>query len=73
MAITWAEFPGRKCREAFTLDGLTDYTCELPEHHPGPPASTSSQVSVNRREQWQEDHPGWEKMASNDDPFKDLT
>lgn len=72
MAITWAEFPGRKCREAFTLDGYVDHVCELPEHHAGPPASKSSQLSIDRRETWQENNPGWEQMQRTDDPFRGI-
>ena len=71
--IVWAEYPGRKCREIFTDDGLIDHSCELPEHHPGPPASKTSKLSIGRRTAWEAAHPGWEKLIAADDPFADAT
>lgn len=67
--IKWAEFPQRSCRVAFSMDGLIDHTCDLPEFHPGPDAAKSSRPSIERREGWEAANPGWEKTVSVDDPF----
>lgn len=70
--IRWAEFPQRKCRQPFTLDGLLDKTCDLPELHPGPDASKASQASIGRRLEWERANPGWQSLAGHDDPFEDV-
>jgi hypothetical protein len=72
MAVKFAEYPQRKCREQFIMTLHVDLTCDLPELHPGPPASMGSKLSIERREQWEADHPGWEQMIRNDDPFKEI-
>jgi hypothetical protein len=72
MAVKFAEYPERTCREPVTLDGLTDHACSLREWHPGPHCPASSKVAIARREQWEADHPGWEQMIKNDDPFKEI-
>ena len=49
-----------------------DLSCDLPDGHPGPPASKSSKISIQRRVVWEANHPGWERMAETDDPFKEI-
>jgi hypothetical protein len=72
MAVKFAEFPQRKCREQFMVQEHVDLSCDLPEGHPGPPASRSSVLSIERRERWESEHEGWEQMARNDDPFQGI-
>jgi hypothetical protein len=66
-----SEYPQRMCREPVHGEHQ-DYPCELPQGHPGPPASFSVLVSVQRRDAWEEANPGWEKMMDNDDPFQGM-
>ena len=61
------EFPGRKCREAVWND-LIAYSCELPDLHPGPCASTSLASSVTRRDEWEQANPTW-RTDMKDDPY----
>ena len=72
MAIKWAEHPQRKCRQPFMVTEHVDLNCDLPELHPGPDASKSSKLSIERREAWEAANPGWEQMARDDDPFKEI-
>lgn len=66
-----AEYPQRSCRQP--VQGLhQDYSCELPEHHPGPDASFSVKPSVEKRDAWEEANPGWEKLTVFDDPFGEV-
>lgn len=67
--IHWAQYPERTCRTAFSLDGLIDHTCDLPDMHPGPDAAKSSWESITRRVKWQDENPGWAKLIPSDDPF----
>lgn len=69
----WAEHPQRTCREPQTPDGMIDHWCSLPEEHPGPHCPKTLREAITRRQQWEHDHPGWEKMARSADPFADFT
>lgn len=60
-----AEFPQRTCREP--VWGQQAYSCELPDIHPGPCASFSVQSSVERRDAWEQAHPGWENDIGSSD------
>lgn len=63
------EWPERKCRET-VWKGDTAHSCEVIDLHPGPCASTSSQESVDRRDAWEKNNPGW-KRSMDKDPFVD--
>jgi hypothetical protein len=68
-----AEYPQRSCRWPVQGD-LQDYPCEIAgEFHPGPHASFSVPRSVTARDAWEAENPGWEKVSTMDDPFKDIT
>jgi hypothetical protein len=71
-AVKWAEYPQRKCRQVVT-EGLIDHFCDLPELHPGPDCPSTLRSAIRRRQEWERDHPGWEKLADPGDPFADLT
>lgn len=60
-----AEFPQRTCREP--VWGVQAYACELPDIHPGPCASFSVKSSVERRDAWEADNPGWKKDIGSSD------
>lgn len=66
-----AEYPQRSCRQP-VHGAWQDYPCELPESHPGPDASFSVEESVKRRDAWEAENPGWEKMIGFDDPFREV-
>jgi hypothetical protein len=66
-----AEYPQRSCRQP-VAGSHQDYSCELPELHPGPDASLSVPDSVTARDAWEAANPGWEKLSGFDDPFKDI-
>lgn len=55
-----AAYPQRKCRDGIWNDMGIAYTCELPDLHRGPCATFSVKASVQRRDRWEEEHPGWE-------------
>ena len=61
-----AEFPQRTCREPVAGD-YQNYWCELPDVHPGPCASYSVVASVERRESWEANNPGWEENIGSMD------
>jgi len=70
-----AEYPSPSCREP--LWGVQAYSCELPDLHPGPHATFSQPTTVQARDAWEADHPGWEKkIGTRDDivtpPIKSL-
>ena len=69
-----AVYPQRTCRHHRIPgpSGVTDYSCELPEFHAGPPASLSVPQSVVERDRWEEAHPGWEKTSGFSDPFEEI-
>lgn len=69
----WAEHPQRTCRLPQTPDGLIDHFCSLPEFHPGPDCPKTLPAAIRRRQEWERDHPGWEKMTRVSDPFADFT
>lgn len=62
-----ADFPERKCRESVWND-LIAYSCELPDLHGGPCASTSFTPSVTRRDEWEKANPTW-RADMKDDPY----
>jgi len=49
-----------------------DYLCEIFEHHTGPCANQSVPHSVQRRDTWEAENPGWETLSAFDDPFKEI-
>lgn len=55
-----AAFPQRTCREP-VAGSYQNYSCELPDLHPGPCASFSVVSSVERRDAWEAAHEGWEE------------
>ena len=67
--VKFAEHPERSCREPVTEDGLIDHWCALPEFHPGPHCPRTLQAAIDRRQQWEKDHPGWGQMNREADPF----
>jgi hypothetical protein len=71
MAVKFAEFPQRTCRQITSDDGLIDHACLLPELHPGP-CCPNTRAAIARREAWEAAHPGWEKLAQADDPFAEF-
>lgn len=71
--VKFAEHPQRSCRESQTPDGLIDHFCALAELHPGPHCPRSLPEAIRRRAQWEKDHPGWQKMHRDADPFADFT
>jgi hypothetical protein len=50
-----------------------DYLCEIVEWHPGPCASASVPRSVQARDRWEAEHPGWEKHSTMADPYQGET
>lgn len=48
-------------------DPLLTHNCELPDVHPGPCASYSIAESIQRRDAWEEAHPGWEQQIGSID------
>lgn len=65
-----AEYPQRKCR--LPVAGVhQDQVCAVREHHAGPCAAPEIPDSVKRRDAWEAEHPGWEKMSAFDDPFRE--
>jgi hypothetical protein len=66
--VETAEYPRRKCRETI-WNGEIPHSCDLPDGHPGPPAATSWPASVERRDQWEKDHPDWKERDLEPDPF----
>lgn len=70
--VRFAEWPQRKCRQPQSEDGLIDHWCDLPELHPGPCCPSTLKAAIARRRQWEAANPGWEKLRSHDDPFRDL-
>lgn len=64
-----AEFPQRTCREPVWAQQA--YPCELPNIHPGPCASFSVKDSVERRDRWEADNPGWQGDIGNMDIMLD--
>lgn len=71
--VKFAEHPQRSCREPQSPDGLIDHFCSLAELHPGPHCPKTLPAAIRRRREWERDHPGWEKMAREADPFADFT
>lgn len=71
--VKFAEHPQRSCRAHQTPDGLIDHFCSLPELHPGPHCPRTLPSAIKRRQEWERDDPGWEKMARSSDPFADFT
>lgn len=69
--VKFADYPQRTCREN-VIENDIDHSCSLPEHHPGPHCPRSLASAIARREQWEADNPGWEKLMRNDDPFEGL-
>lgn len=69
----WAEYPQRSCRLMQTPDGFTDHACSLPGLHPGPCCPRTLPEAIRRRQQWEKDHPGWQQMHRDADPFADFT
>jgi hypothetical protein len=69
-----SEYPQRRCREhqISSPSGPIEHSCELPEFHAGPPASTAVPESVRIRDEWEAAHPGWEKQGLFDDPFAEI-
>ena len=70
--VKYAEHPQRTCREQ-TPDGMIDHFCSLAELHPGPHCPRTLPAAIRRRAQWESDHPGWERLARDADPFADFT
>jgi hypothetical protein len=67
-----ATYPQRSCRQPVP-GSHQDYPCEVAgEFHAGPHASFSVPDSVTRRDAWEADNPGWEKLGAFDDPFRDI-
>lgn len=63
-----ALYPQRTCREPMEgSDPLLTHNCELPDVHPGPCASYSIAESIQRRDAWEEAHPGWEQQIGSID------
>lgn len=60
-----AEYPSASCREP--VWGVQAYSCELADLHPGPHATFSQPTSVNARDAWEADHPGWESQVGKRD------
>jgi hypothetical protein len=60
-----AEYPQKMCREP-VWGTAQAYNCELPIHS-GPCASFSVPDTVERRDAWEEDHPGWEAEVGSSD------
>ena len=54
-----AVYPQRSCRMPVHGEHQ-DYSCEVPDLHPGPCASLSDPASVARRDAWERSHQGWE-------------
>lgn len=71
--VKFAEHPQRTCREPQTPDGLIDHWCGLPELHPGPHCPRTLTEAIVRRQAWEHDHPGWDRMQRDPDPFADFT
>lgn len=67
--VRFAEHPQRSCRAHQAPDGLIDHFCSLPELHPGPHCPRTLPEAIRRRAQWETDHPGWERMARDAEPF----
>lgn len=66
------EFPARTCREPIAA-GLLDYNCDLIEWHAGPHGTFSNKESMERRDKWEKENPGWEKLGGAfSDPFEDI-
>lgn len=70
--VKFAEYPQRSCRLVETTDGFTDHACMLPEEHPGPHCPNTRE-GIRRRQLWERGHPGWQAMARDPDPFRDIT
>ena len=66
-----AAYPQRSCRTPVAGDHM-DYPCEIREWHPGPHASYSVPRSVTARDAWEAANPGWEKLSTMDDPFREI-
>ena len=67
-----AEYPQRKCRAPVEGNAGQSHPCELADLHAGPDASFSVPGSVKRRDAWEADHPGWEKLSLFSDPFEEI-
>jgi hypothetical protein len=67
--IRFAEHPERSCRVPVSEDGMIDHFCALPEEHLGPHCPRSLQPAIERRQAWEHDNPGWERMGGSADPF----
>lgn len=55
------EFPDRSCREHVYGDNYQADVCGVVLGHPGPCASLAIPRSAELRDQWEEEHPDWEK------------
>lgn len=68
-----AEYPQRSCRLPVAGEH-SDFPCEVAgEWHAGPHASYSVPGSVQRRDEWEAQNPGWEKMGGQlGDPFREI-
>lgn len=62
-----AEYPQRTCRQPVEGSAGQVYSCEIADVHPGPCASQSSRVSLQRRKAWEEQNPGWEDRIGSID------
>lgn len=61
-----AEYPEKKCREPIFGGSGIGYACELPAMHMGPCATFSAADSVQRRDQWEAEHPEQARETSLD-------
>jgi hypothetical protein len=64
------EFPQRMCKDA-VAGSYQNYYCEVADLHPGPCASFSVKESVERRDAWEAEHPGWEQKIGSLDIMVD--
>lgn len=54
-------FPDRSCREHVYGDNYQADVCGVVLGHPGPCASLAIPRSVELRDEWEANHPEWEK------------
>lgn len=55
-----AQYPQRMCKEGLFSPGGIAHYCELVDLHPGPCASFSITSTIQVRNVWEAEHPGWE-------------
>lgn len=61
-------WPERTCREPVAGE-FASHSCEVVEAHLGPHASQSVKSSVERRQQWEAEHPEELEPTSAADPY----